>query len=294
VARGFDLFRFQVVPWPELLDEVRHLESVGAGTVWFADHYAWPPSPDRQLLEPWTTIAALAAATERIRLGTAVTDVALRHPALLAKQVATVDRISGGRVELGVGAGFYEGEFAWLGIAFLDPGGRAARFREAVEVVDGLLRERRLTYAGEYYRLDEAPLVPEPVQEPRPPLMVAANGRRGLRLAAERADASLSLGDEGATTEQAVTALRERNALLDECCAELGRDPATLERAYFVGWAEEFPFESAESLVDFLGRYREAGVNRFLFLFGSAAPGRQATRASLDGYAAEILARELG
>jgi alkanesulfonate monooxygenase SsuD/methylene tetrahydromethanopterin reductase-like flavin-dependent oxidoreductase (luciferase family) len=284
------MFRFQGVPWPALLDDVQYLEALGVGTVWIADHYAWPPTPDTPLLESWTTLAGLAARTERIRLGTAVTDVALRHPALLAKQVATVDCISAGRVELAVGAGYFERELQWLGIPFLTPRGRADRLREAVEVVDGLLRDRRLSYEGQHYRLDDAPLVPEPIQRPRPPLLVAANGRKGLRLAAERADASLSLGDEGAITDEAVTSLRERNALLDEYCAELGRDPTTLDRAYFVGWAQEFPFASREALHDFLGRYREAGARRFIFLFGSeTAKGAFATRETLETFAAEIL-----
>lgn len=288
----FDVFRGQGLAWPQFLADVRLLEQAGAGTVWVADHYGWPPRPDWGLLEAWTALAGLAASTERIRLATAVTDASLRHPAILAKQVATVDAISGGRVELGIGAGYWEEEVGWLGIPFLTPAGRAGRLREAVEIVDGLLRGPRLSYEGEHWQLRDAPLVPRPVQEPRPPLLVAANGRKGLRLAAERGDGSLSLADDGATQEQALARLRERNAFLDECCAELGRDPSTLQRAYFTGWSEdERPFASAEALHDFVGRYREAGAERLLFLFTLESPeGRSLTRGTLDAFAGEILA----
>jgi alkanesulfonate monooxygenase SsuD/methylene tetrahydromethanopterin reductase-like flavin-dependent oxidoreductase (luciferase family) len=286
---GFDLCRFQLVPWATLLEEVLYLQRLGARAIWLADHYAWPPAPERQLLEPWTALAALAARTERIRLGT-TTDVALRHPAVLAKQTATVDGISGGRVELALAAGGFEEELSWLGIPYLTPAGRASRLREATEIVDGLLREGRLSYRGEHYRLDDAPLVPELVQTPRPPLLVAANGRKGLRLAAELADGSLSVGDRGATSEDAAAALRERNAVLDQYCAELGRDPASLERWYLVGWAAERPFASPDALVDFLGRYREAGARRFIFLFGSKhADGAVATRDALESFAVATL-----
>jgi alkanesulfonate monooxygenase SsuD/methylene tetrahydromethanopterin reductase-like flavin-dependent oxidoreductase (luciferase family) len=289
-ALRFDLCRFQAVPWPTLVDDVRYLEQTGAGTVWVSDVYVFPSWPDAPVLESWTTLAALAGETERVRLGTLVTDVALRHPGMLAKQVATVDQVSGGRVDLALGAGYYASELELLGISVLTPRGRADRLREAVEIVDGLLRERRLTYEGDHYRLADAPLVPEPVQQPRPPLLVAANGKRGLRLAAERADASVTLGAEGATSDEALARVRERNELLDDYCAQLGRDPASLDRAYLFGWAKEMPFASADALRDYLGRYGEAGVRRFIFWFGNEpARGAVATRETLEAFAAETL-----
>ncbi len=213
-------------------------------------------------------------------------------PAVLAKQIATVDRISNGRVDVTIGAGHFQEELEALGISFLTPRGRADRLREAVEIVDGLLRIRRLTYEGVHWSAREATLVPTPVQEPRPPLLVAANGKRGLGLAAERADTSVTLGDNREmSTGQAVVSLRARNDLLDEYCAELGRDPASLERAYFFGWAIERPFESAESLHDYLGRYREAGTERFVFSFARQSPdGAAVTREASESFAAEILA----
>jgi alkanesulfonate monooxygenase SsuD/methylene tetrahydromethanopterin reductase-like flavin-dependent oxidoreductase (luciferase family) len=288
----FDLFRGQGTPWPDFVEDVRFIEATGASTCWVLDHYVYPPSPEAQILDSWTTLGGLAAVTERIRLGTMVTDAALRHPALLAKQVATVDHISNGRVDVTIGAGHFREELESLGISFLTPRGRFERLREAVEIVDGLLRERRLTYEGEHWRLRDATLVPTPMQQPRPPLLVAANGRRGLRLAAERADTSVTLGDDReSTTEQAVVSLRARNDLLDELCADFGRDPANLERAYFFGWAIERPFESAESLRDYLGRYGEAGTERFVFSFARRSPnGMAVTRETWQSFAGEILA----
>ncbi len=288
----FDLFRAQGLAWSEFVEDVGFIESTGAGTCWVLDHYVYPPAPEAQFLESWTTLAGLGAVTERIRLGTAVTDAALRHPAMLAKQIATVDRISGGRVDAAIGAGYFQEEVESLGISFLTPRGRVERLREAVEIVDGLLRDRRLSYEGEHWSVRDATLVPAPVQVPRPPLLVAGNGKRGLRLAAERGDASVTLGDDQEmSTEQAAASVRARNDLLDEHCVDIGRDPGSLERAYFMGWAIERPFESAESLQDYLGRYADAGTERFIFMFGRQSPdGEGLTRETWESFAGDVLA----
>jgi alkanesulfonate monooxygenase SsuD/methylene tetrahydromethanopterin reductase-like flavin-dependent oxidoreductase (luciferase family) len=297
-----DMHVFPELPWPVLLDEVRYLEELAMGTVWLADHYAWPPRPDAPVLEAWTTLSALAAQTARVRLGTLISNVALRHPALLAKQAATVDCISGGRLDLGLGAGYFAREFAWLGIPFLTPGGRAERLREAVELIDRLLRERQLTYHGAYYHLEAAPLVPTPVQQPRPPLVVATNSTRALPIVARHADVWVSFGPEGATLGASLADVRERNRLLDEHCATLGRAPESLERAYLVGWAGGTPFASADAFAEYVGRYREAGVQRLIFAFASAstpygeavAAGMFAGRAALDAFAAAAMGRLRG
>src|SRR5947209_14892045 len=150
----FDMFTWQVVAWPVLRYDGRELETVPIGTVWVGDTYAMPPAYgyEGRVLEAWTTLAALAGQTTRVRLGTLITNAALRHPALLAKQAATVDCISAGRLDLGVGPG--EGspdEAVWLSLPSLTPAARIERLREAVEVLDRLLREHRLSYNGTYY-----------------------------------------------------------------------------------------------------------------------------------------------
>lgn len=297
----FDMFIWQALPWPVLLDDVRYVEKLPVGTAWIADHYASPHNPASPLLEAWTALAALAAGTSRIRLGTSISNVSTRHPAFLAKQAATVDVISGGRVDLGLGPGYYEREHAWLGIPFLSPGGRVDRLGEAVAVIDGLLRSPPLSYHAELYHLDEAPLVPRPVQQPRPPLFIAANGRRALRIAAQHGDGWLSLGPDDGTEAEAIAQLRQRNEQLAEQCAAIGRDPATVERAYFTGWAKEFPFVSRDGFYDFVGRYQEAGIDRFIFLYASAGQSRQgvaagtwAGRETLEAFAADAMAELQG
>jgi alkanesulfonate monooxygenase SsuD/methylene tetrahydromethanopterin reductase-like flavin-dependent oxidoreductase (luciferase family) len=297
-----DMQVLQEVPWPVLLEEVRYLEELEIGTVWLADHYAWPPRLDAPVLEAWTTLAALATRTKRVRLGTLISNVALRHPALLAKQAATVDCISEGRLDLGLGPGYFAPEFAWLGIPFLTPGGRVERLREAVEIIDQLLRDRQLSHQGTYYHLEDAPLVPVPVQRPRPPLVIAANGTRALRVVAAHADVWVSFGPAGATLEASLARVRERNRLLDEYCLAIDRAPGSVERAYLAGWAEGTPFASADAFQDFVGRYREAGVQRFIFEFASvAAPyaeavaaGMFAGRAALEPFVAQAMAAMQG
>jgi alkanesulfonate monooxygenase SsuD/methylene tetrahydromethanopterin reductase-like flavin-dependent oxidoreductase (luciferase family) len=284
----------QFAPWPVMVEEVRYLEDLGIGTVWLGDHYAWVPHPGDPMLEAWTSLAALATQTTRVRLGTMISNVATRHPAMLAKQAATVDCITGGRLDLGLGAGYFEHEHQWLGIPFLTPGQRVDRFREAVEVVDRLMRDRQLSYHGTYYQLDHAPLVPAPVQQPRPPLIIAATGKKALRVAAAHADVWVC-ADGGASDT------RERNLLLDEYCRQIGRDPGSVERAY-VHMGDEVaagPFVSRDAFQDFVGRYRDAGVQRFIFIFVStAAPanydaevaaGVFASREALESFAAQEL-----
>ena len=295
----FDMFAWQVVPWPVLCADVRYLETLDIGTVWLGDAYAMPPAHGGSVLEVWTTLAALAAHTTRVRLGTLISNVALRHPAMLAKQAATVDCISAGRLDLGLGPG-EPLETTWLGLPALTPGARVDRLAEAVEVIDRLLRDHRVSYQGAYYQLDDAPLDPIPVQRPRPPLIVAAEGKRALRIAARHADVWVTIPEGKGTREDAIRSVRERGQLLDEYCGALGRDPSTVERACIAGWGgPEAPFASVEVLRDFVGRYREAGVQRIIFCFGSAATpapydawiasGAWASREALDAFAAQLI-----
>jgi alkanesulfonate monooxygenase SsuD/methylene tetrahydromethanopterin reductase-like flavin-dependent oxidoreductase (luciferase family) len=166
-----------------------------------------------------------------------------------------------------------------------------------VEVIDRLLRERQLSYHGAYYHLHGAPLVPAPLQQPRPPLVIAAHGPRALRVVAAHADVWVSFGPEGATLEASLASVRARNQLLDEYCLALGREPGSVERAYLAGWAAGAPFASANAFEDYVGRYREAGIQRFIFEFASvAAPyeeaidaGMFAGRAALDAFAAQAM-----
>ncbi|HEX6509346.1 MAG TPA: LLM class flavin-dependent oxidoreductase [Chloroflexota bacterium] len=296
----FDMFAWQVVPWPVMREDVRYLERLDIGTVWLGDAYLMPSGYGRDVLEAWATLGALAACTERVRLGTLISNVALRHPAMLAKQAATVDRISGGRLDLGIGAGTDVPEDrAALSIPALTPAARVDRLREAAAVIDGLLRGQQVTHHGTYFHLDGAIVEPTPLQQPRPPLIIGGNGKRALRVVAEYADVWVS-DVPWRTLEEALEAVLDRNRLLDDYCHARNRDPATVERACIFGWSPAgAPFASRDAFEDFVGRYREAGVQRFVFSFGSeatpapydawVAAGRWATRETLEAFAAEAI-----
>ena len=273
MAVRFGAFIGQLVPYPELLDDFRFAESLGLEIGWIADHFAIPRIEDLPILEAWTTLAALAADTERIRLGTLVTNVATRNPGLLAKQALTVDQISNGRLDVGVGAGYYPEEHEFVGVDFLDGPGRSERLREAVEILDCALRGEHVTFSGNHFRLADAPMHPAPTQLPRPPLYVAAQGPKALRTAARHADAVVTLGEPNAPFGESLPKFRERMARLDDICGELGRDPASLRRCYFSGWDAAPIFESDEATADFIGRCVEAGATEFSFtLYNPAQP----------------------
>ncbi|HET6319849.1 MAG TPA: LLM class flavin-dependent oxidoreductase, partial [Chloroflexota bacterium] len=217
-----------------------------------------PSRPTGPYFEAWTLLAGLATRTERIRIGVLVSSNTFRHPALLAKQAATVDHLSNGRLDVGLGAGWYEPEHRMFGLDYPAPSELVARYREAVEVVDRLLRNDITSYAGRYYQLHEATFRPRPVQQPRPPLMLAAHKPRMLRIIAEYADTWNSFGT--------VDEMRERNAILDEQCAAIGRDPRRIVRSLY-GWAAMMPADpwaSPAAYEDMLGRYGAAGVDEFL------------------------------
>ena len=254
----FGLVRNQNLPWPTLLDHVRRFEELGFDSAWPCDHFQRPSIPDAPYLEGWTLLAGLATRTERIRLGLLVTSNTFRHPPLLAKQAVTVDHLSGGRLELGLGTGWYEPEHQRFGLPFPAPGELVDRFREAVELIDLLLRQDTTTYEGRYYRVREAPFRPRPVQQPRPPLTLGAHGPKMLRIVAQYADRWNSYG----TVEE----IRDRNARLDDACAAIDRDPDSIIRSLY-GWTLKLgadPWSSPEAFLDIVGRYREVGISEFL------------------------------
>ncbi len=266
------------MPWQTTVDRWRLFESLGFDSVWDCDHFTQPSRPGGDYFEAWTLLAGLAARTERIRIGVLVSCNTFRHPALLAHEAIAVDHISGGRLEVGLGAGWYVPEHRMVGLAFPSPPDLVTRYREGVEVVDRLLRQETVTFHGQHYQLEDCSLHPGPVQQPRPPLTLAAHKPKMLRIVAERADTWNSFGT--------VDEMRSRNALLDEYCAEIGRDPDGLGRALY-GWAALLPsdpWSSPQAFVDMVGRYREAGVNEFVI----DQPSQEQTPV-LERIAAEVL-----
>src|SRR5262245_31604088 len=230
----FGICTDQNLPFDVLVDRWRYFEALGFDSVWDCDHFNQPSCPDGPYFEGWTLLAALAAQTERIRVGVLVSSNTFRHPALLAKEAITLDHISNGRLDVGLGAGWYVPEHQFFGLDFPAPAELVGRFREAVEVVDRLLRDEITTYPGQYYRLSEAPMRPRPVQSPRPPLTLGAHGPRMLRIVAEYADSWNSFG----TSAQ----MRERGETLDSHCRAIGRDPNSLRHSLY-GWASQLGFD---------------------------------------------------
>lgn len=254
----FGICTDQNMSWEKTVERWRLFEEYGFDSAWDCDHWVQPSRPTGPYFEAWTLLAALAARTERIRVGVLVTSNTFRHPAWLAKQAATVDHVSNGRLELGYGAGWYVPEHQMLGIDFPEPRELVDRFEEAVEIIDRLLRQDVASFEGKHYQLREAISRPGPVQKPRPPLTLGAHGPRMLGIVARKADAWNSFGT--------VDEIRARNAILDEHCARIGRDPSEILRSlyYWIARADQDPWSSLEAFRDLVGRYREAGIEEFV------------------------------
>ena len=211
--------------WSRVLDLWRHLEMTGWDIACVSDHFMLNTN-DREgaVLESWSTLSALAALVRRMRVGTIVLGNTYRHPALLAKMAAQIDIISGGRLLLGLGAGWQRNEHEAYGIPFFTMRERLARLDEACEVIRSLWTQRRTNYAGRYYQLSDAPLDPKPIQKPYPELMIGGAGERvTLRIVAKHADHWNVWGGP--------RVLARKTAILEEHCAKVGRDPKQIERS---------------------------------------------------------------
>jgi len=267
------VLRFQVlclpnVPWAVLKERVVRLEELGIEAAVLPDHFVdWtnPPSP---WFESWTALTGLAAATRAIRLGTSVTQIPFRNPALFARQALTLDHVSGGRLEIGLGTGLVKDpSYAMTGIPDWEPKERVARLGEYVEIVDRLLRDEVTSFAGDYYRIDAAIMNPRPVQSPRPPITVGALGPVMMGHAARHADTWNSLSFQESFEDQ-VEETRRRAATMDEVCASIGREPSTLRRSYTMFDARARPrggsidyYDSTDRFEDRVGRIIELGMD---------------------------------
>jgi F420-dependent oxidoreductase-like protein len=191
---------------------------------WLFDHFAPIQGDlDGPCLEGWTTLAALAAETERIRIGLMVTGNTYRHPAVLAKIAATVDVISNGRLDFGIGAGWNEYEHQSMGIPLYRPGERIRRLGEACEIARQLFTQPLTTFAGRYYQLEDARSEPKPVQQPYPPFVIGGSGEQlTLRVVAQYADIWNATGNDP-------DVFKHKLGVLHEHCAAIGRDPAEIE-----------------------------------------------------------------
>ncbi|ORT57723.1 LLM class flavin-dependent oxidoreductase [Streptomyces sp. CB03238] len=244
-------------------------ERLGFHTAYTYDHLSWRvPFRDGPWFGAIPTLTAAAATTERIRLGTLVTSPNFRHPVTLAKELISLDDISGGRVTLGIGAGGSGFDATALGQEAWTPRERADRFAEFVPLLDRLLTEETVTHEGAFYSAGEAQNIPGCVQRPRLPFAVAATGPRGLKLAARHGQAWVTTGDPKlfgtGTPEESRQALRGQMDKLGKACADAGRDAAELDKILLTGFTPDRPLESFDAFVDFAGRHAALGFTEIV------------------------------
>jgi F420-dependent oxidoreductase-like protein len=246
----------------------RIADEAGFDHCWCMDHFATLGSRDDGLIfEAWALLAAMAAITSRTRVGCAVTGNTYRHPAMLAKAAVTVDHLSGGRLEFGIGAGWAENEHTMLGLPFGTAGDRADRLEEACQVIRSLWTQERASFAGQHYQLTEAIAEPKPVQQPHPPIWIGGAGRRRtLRIAARHASVWNAPG--GSPEEVA-----DLSGVLDRHCAEIGRDPSDIRRSVQV----RVP-ATPDELLPLAAAYAAVGVTDLLLVL-PADPVAQADQA---------------
>ena len=283
--------------WQDLLDLCRHAEATGWDGIWFADHFM-PNQADVSppVAEVWTTLTGLAALVPRVRIGPLVCGNTYRNPAVLAKMAAGVDIISGGRLVLGLGAGWQENEHTAYGIPFYTPGQRLRRLEEACQIVKGLFTDERTTLEGRYYQVREASLEPKPIQRP-PPLLIGGGGEKvTLRIAATYADEWNTWG--------LPPTLRRKIDVLEQHCANAGRDPKTIKRSaqamLFLG-DDPAVLERARGMAgrpviaggvdevrQVVQEYIDAGVDELIIPDGTLGRGPEQKKQTMDRFINEV------
>jgi alkanesulfonate monooxygenase SsuD/methylene tetrahydromethanopterin reductase-like flavin-dependent oxidoreductase (luciferase family) len=249
----------------QLLDQWRWAEELGFDSIFVFDHFlALYGDVDGPCLEASTLLAALALTTSRVRIGCLVYGNTHRHPAVFAKEMVTIDHLSGGRLILGIGSGWNEREHSAYSIPFPSAGDRVAMLDESLSVIRSLLTERRTTFDGRFYQLNDAPFSPKPLQD-KLPIMVGGKRPKMLQVIAKHAD----IWDAGGTPDE----YRERSAQIDRHCAEIDRDPAGIVRSHSFG-ADQL--ENVAGFTDLIHTYRAAGVSQFLFDSPITPQGRTA------------------
>ena len=267
----FGVMTIQNLPWEKEVERWKLIESLGFDSVWLADHFTDPVINTGHWFESWTLLASLAVVTERIRIGTLVSSMPLRRPAVLARQALTVDHISNGRLELGLGTGASRDPVHnmleiddWVGSE------RTERFKDQIEVIDRLLRHDVSSYNGKFYKLNEATMNPQTIQKPRPPLVIAAMGKSMLKIAAKYADTWNSFGSEDsrASAEKILENTKKRVELMEKYCDEIGRNPETLRCSLlFYSRHGRTILESEENFRNIINQYKEIGIDEFIIYF---------------------------
>jgi len=298
--------QFSVWPDPkrppqEVLELARMADDDGWYCLWYADHYMSNTGDESfkpgDVHECWSILPAVAATTSRIRLGPLVAPTSIHHPALLANRAATLDRLSGGRFVLGLGAGWQINEHAAYGIDLEAPGDRVSRFEEAVQIVRSLLDNDRTTFTGDFYEISDAPCDPKPVQ-PRLPILVGTGSPRMLRITATHAQEWNTWGRPDRSDEA-------RSRFL-AACDTVGTDPASMhtsvqalvmmtsdqsaiDRAYAGPMGDRMIAGSDDHIVNELARYVEQGYDEFIVFDGSLGSSPAERRDAYRRFRADIV-----
>ncbi|MFC4853564.1 LLM class flavin-dependent oxidoreductase [Actinophytocola glycyrrhizae] len=282
----FGVLLMQDAPADELLARFRRIEELGFDQAYIADHIGDFRAVDGPFLDGWSLLAAAAVTTSRVALGPLVNNPILRAPGLVAKQAMTVDQLSGGRLELGMGAGVFDMDHHAVGSAPWPVRERVRRFAEYVAIVDGALRARGtpFTYEGEWYSVRDLPTAPGPVR--KPPIVVGGQAPTMLRTAVAHADVWNSNGQFGAPVADIVARTREQNDKLDELCLAAGRDPATLRRQFLL-WDTTDPLVPGASFTELVERLTAAGTADFVLGW----PADQAEQEKFDEEVVPALTR---
>lgn len=256
-------------PYADLERFWRDADDLGFHAVWNYDHFYGLghglSEQAQDTLEGWTTLAAMAKVVKRARIGCMVTGVTYRHPAVLANMAVTVDHISGGRLDFGLGAAWHEPEHAGYGIPFPSAGTRIAMLDEALSVVKALWTQERANFSGEHFTLTDAICNPKPVQRPRPPVVVGGSGRnKTLRVVAKHADEwnSPGFGPEH---------WGELNQVLNQHCDAVGRDPGEIRRSVQLFLHPSDPEQTKQELAK-LSAYEDAGCEHVVLSFYQPPP----------------------
>jgi F420-dependent oxidoreductase-like protein len=256
------------VTWEQWCALADACEEDGIETLFRSDHYISQADEDGNVAhDAWTTIAALAARTTTLRFGTLVSPATFRPPALLANAAATADHVSGGRIELGLGAGWMEREHRAFGFSFPETAVRVAMLAEQLEIVHRLWTEAHVDFHGEHYTLENAPGLPKPVQRPYPPIIVGGSGARGT------ADPAARFADEYNTPFKSPDEFAEVRSKVSAACERIGRDPATMRFSLMtgcvIGDTRDGPMErslagSIDQIAARLREYEAAGCERVM------------------------------
>lgn len=272
-------------PWAKAVEQAHLVESLGFDVLMTGDHMRHPFDPAIDFLDGWSVLAGWAVSTRHVRLAMYASNLIFRQPVLLVRQAIAVDHISGGRLDLGVGAGIFETDHLMAGVPMWSAAERVARVSEALEILTRLLSGDTADHEGRYYSMQQAAISPGPVQKPRPPIVVGAQGPKMLDLTARFADRWNTFGGYDISSgDEFLQKTAERSRVLDSVCEAIDRDPATLGRSVLVHHSVFDPWSSSSYFERIVHRFAEIGIDELIFYWP-----RQDQRARFERIALETI-----